>query len=140
MGALLAGLALGVRFNPLSAAIASGAAAAYAAADGTVRGRRGVASAVLAAGWLIGDGLRVIGRAREVFDGVRPLLAQGAPRSAEWTAVVVWAAVGFALGYVVPAWAGVYAGRQTVRGLPWAVAACVAVGASLGFAAVAGGL
>ncbi|TLM70156.1 MAG: hypothetical protein FDZ70_09310, partial [Actinobacteria bacterium] len=103
LAAVLAGLALGARFNPLTSALAAGACAALAvgrdAGGGPARhagGRIGLATAVLAGGWLLGDGLRVIARAREMADGVAPLLAVGASRSAEWTALVAWALFGLA--------------------------------------------
>lgn len=140
LAAVIAGLALGMRFNPLSAALASGAFAAYVSAGDGRRGRAGVGAAVLAAGWLLGDGLRVIARSREVYDGVRALVAVGAPPQAEWTAIAVWTVSGIALGYALPAWAGAYAGRQTVRGVPAAVGACVAATTALAFAALAGNL
>lgn len=136
--AVVAGVALGMRYNPVAAMLASAVVAAYLAWGETRQSRVAIGAAVIAAAWLIGDGLRVIGHAREAYDGASSLLAAGAPSWAEWTALALWALVGLGAGYVLPAWAGVHAGRRTVMGVDWLVAASVAFTVTVALSALFG--
>lgn len=136
--AIRAGLELGLAFNPLTAALGAAASAAYVAAD--LRARRVVGAAMLAAAWLLGDGLRIIGRAREIRDGVATILPATAPAWADWVALGLWAVIGITAGYAWPSWAGAYAGRRTILGWDWLVAGSVALTVALALSALAGGL
>lgn len=134
-----AGLALALGYNPIASAVSSAVAAAYLS-RGARPSRVALAAGVLAAAWLAADGLRVLASARDAYDGVRPLLATAEPAWAAWTVIAVWAAGGLAAGYALPAWAGTYAGRRTVFGIEWLVAASVAVTVALALSALAGAL
>lgn len=115
--ALVLGLGLGLQYNPLAATLASVAAAVLYGYPGAPSGRRPLAVSVLALGWLAGDGAR-IGRA----------LAETAPASgARWAAVLAWVVTGAAVGYVVPAAAGILVGRRVTRGTGWLSAGAVAL-------------
>lgn len=138
IAAIVAGVSLGLRYNPVTAAVAAAVTAAYLTRGERRRSRVALAAAVLCAAWLLGDGLRVLGRARDVYDGARPLLETAAPVWASWTVVGLWALVGLGAGYALPAWAGLYAGRRTVLGVDWLVGASVAVTVALALSALAG--
>lgn len=136
-----AGIALAVAFNPLASLVATPVAAALLSgrtAPGHVR--RGWAVAVIVLGWFAGDGLRVLGRARDVFDLAGGGLGAGTPVWAQYTALALWAAGGIALGYVAPVWAGSFVGRRVTHGTGWAAAAMVAASASVAAAMLSGGL
>ena len=64
VSAAMAGLLLGVQFNPLASVVGASLAAAFATA-----GRTGWALAVLFAAWLVGDGARVIARGTDALAG-----------------------------------------------------------------------
>ncbi len=136
---LAIGLELGAAFNPFTAAAGAALAAAYVTSD--LRARRTAGAAALATAWLAGDGLRVLGRARELHGGasLAPDFAS-APAWAGWTAVALWVLVGVVIGYAVPAWAGAFAGRRTVLGLDWLVAGSVALTVSLATSGLLGSL
>jgi len=106
---VLAGVAAGFQFHPVFAAVFSAAAAGLAGYRKAPRARVWWAVAVVLAGWLLGDGIRVAGS------------------SGEPTYLIVWALAGLAVGYVVPALLGAYVGRQVHRGTGYLSAAAIAI-------------
>jgi hypothetical protein len=134
---MLAGLALGVAFNPLVSIVGAPLAAALYGAPRRGREHHAWAVAAVAVAWLVGDGFRVMGRLRDVLDG-RGLLLAHAPPWASYAALAAWAIVGLALGYALPAALGAYVGRRVVRGTGWLSAIGVAAATSAALAALAG--
>jgi hypothetical protein len=65
--------------------------------------------AVLFAGWALGDGIRLV-----ASGGSEPYLA-------------AWALTGLGIGYVLPALAGAYVGRQVHRGTGYLSAGAIAI-------------
>lgn len=140
-GVLAAGSALAVAFNPLTSIVATPLTAALLGGrDGSGPRRRAWAFVVLSAGWLLGDGLRVLGRARDVLDGTGGLLEAGAPLWAQYSTVALWGLGGLALGYVLPVCAGAFVGRRVTHGTGWAAAGMVAAGVAGGLATLAGSI
>jgi len=125
--ALLGGVRSGLHPNPLFGLIAAGLAAAFLGARKRSHDRELWGWAVLIVGWLVGDGLWVLGRARDVYDGVTRLLDVSQPMWAEWVTLAAWALVSFAVGYLVPALLGKTVGRRVTHGTGWLAAASVAV-------------
>ena len=125
------GLALAAAFNPIIALIGAAAAAAIVSVG---RGYRRTFAAVstLLAFWLVGDGLRVLARGRDLADGLGGSVGWPA-----WLSVALWGAGGLLLGYALPAWAGAFVGRRVVIGTGWLTAITVSVGVSLAVAALA---
>ncbi len=134
LAAAVTGLALAVSFNPMASLVGAALAAALLARAE----RPGAGIVVLAAAWLLGDGLRVLARARDAFDGVGPLVP-GAP-VATWVALGLWALGGALVGYALPAWAGAFVGRRVTHGTGWLAAATIAAVSSAGLAVLAGTL
>jgi hypothetical protein len=118
----VAGLATGLQFNPLSAAVSAVVAAALTGYRRAPRSRIWWAAAVLLVGWAAGDGIRVAGSSAKA-----PFLA-------------AWAIAGLASGYVLPAVAGSYIGRQVHRGTGWLSAGAVALMVVPALSTVAGTL
>ncbi len=116
LAAIREGLLLAAQFNPVTALIGAviGAVALSRGADVL---RVAIAVVALAGAWYLGDGARVL-----VFLGDVP----GATGAAGWTAVALWAIGGMVLGYVLPALAGGFVGRNVTFGTGWASAAVVA--------------
>jgi hypothetical protein len=106
---IAAGAALGLRFAPLYAAVTAAFAAALAGYRRAPRSRLWWAAAVVIAGWVAGDGIRIAGS------------------SAHVSTLVAWAVAGLALGYALPALAGAYVGRQVHKGTGYLSAAVVAL-------------
>ncbi len=106
---IAAGAALGLQFAPLYAAATAALAAALAGYRKAPRYRPWLAGAVVAAGWAVGDGIRIAGSSEAV-----PVL-------------VAWAIAGLVVGYGLPALAGAYVGRQVHRGTGYLSAALVAI-------------
>jgi hypothetical protein len=134
---LAGGVTLGLSFNPLAAVAGS----MLAAVVGTVVARRdgnpfwwvGVAVAA----WLAGDGIVVAGAAATLLrTGTGPLGA-AAPAWAAWLLLMVWAAAGLAVGYLLPAGAGIAVGRRVHFGTGWLAAGAVALGAALSVVVIA---
>lgn len=128
--ALLGGLRGGLHPNVLLGVITAALAAALFGSPGSSYERTRYAWAVLVVGWLIGDGLWLLGRARDIYDGLTRLLDASAPMWAEWVTLGTWAVVGFVVGYLLPAWIGRAVGRRVTHGTGWLAAASVAVTAS----------
>ncbi|MDO9556546.1 MAG: hypothetical protein Q7J82_03050 [Coriobacteriia bacterium] len=128
--ALMGGIRGGLHPNPLVGLISAGLAAVLLGAPKTPRERERYAWATLVVGWLIGDGLWVLGRARDVYDGVARLLDASQPMWAEWVTLGTWALVSFAVGYLVPVLLGKTVGRRVTHGTGWLAAGSVAVMAS----------
>lgn len=140
LGALWGGARVGLHPNPMLGVASAALAALIGGAPKASRERRQVAWGVLGAGWLLGDGLRVLARSRDLADGVSRLLGVGQPLWASWVALAVWALVGFAAGYVLPAWVGWQVGRRVTYGTGWLAATAVAVAASLALATLFAGM
>lgn len=129
--ALLGGVRGGLHPNPLIGVITAALAAALMGAPKTPRERERYAWVVLVVGWLIGDGLWVLGRTRDLYDGVGRLLEAAQPIWADWVTIAVWALVSLTVGYVVPVLLGKTVGRRVTHGTGWLAAGSVAVMASL---------
>ncbi len=138
--ALRDGALLAVEYNPLFAAISAALAAALVGYPKAPRVRREWAAFVLAAGWLIGDGLRVMARARDYYDGVAAFRAAGMPVWPGWATLAVWALGSLALGYVAPALVGAAVGRRVTHGTGWLAAAAIASALTLAVSAGVGAL
>ncbi len=137
--ALWHGVQLGIQYNPvfgIGGAIAASALLGYPRAP---RERRFWAGAALVVAWLVGDGLQIIGRARDVFDGVGAFAAHHA-RGGRVRAARDVALVKAAVGYVAPAWLGIHVGRRVTHGTGWLAAMAIAVAASLGVSTLAASL
>ena len=137
-GALADGLAFAVRFNPLAAAITAGLAGAVSGYPRDQRVRRRWSALLVAAGWLAGDGLRALARARDLADSGAAVLTPGVPVWAGWLTVLLWSAGSLAIGYVLPTLAGALVGRRVTFGIRWIAAAAVGSGLALAVSAVAG--
>jgi hypothetical protein len=135
LGVLRDGAALGLGFNPIVALVGAAIAAGLAGYGGAPEVRRPLAVAALLVAWLGGDGLRVLARARDAYDGVAWLLT--GPQWTTWVALATWAVVGAAVGYVLPAVAGVAVGRRVHKGTGWLSAIMVSGSTSLALAAIA---
>lgn len=136
LAAIADGARLGVQFNPLFATIGSAIAAALLGYPKAPVERRFTAGAVIAIAWLTGDGLRILGRARDTIDGIGAL----ANAVSGWIVLGLWALVGIALGYVLPMVVGVAVGRRVTFGTGWLAAATIAVAVSLALATLLGGI
>ncbi|MDH4140711.1 MAG: hypothetical protein OEV43_09100 [Coriobacteriia bacterium] len=132
--ALQAGFALALSYSPVVAPVVAVGAAALAGHPKASHSRVAWAFALVLGGWLVGDGLRALGRARDLADGVGWLLGPPTPMWAEWTAIAAWALGALALGYALPAWAGAFVGRRVTRGTGWmaAIAVCMTASAAVG--------
>jgi hypothetical protein len=107
--AILDGIAAGLRFHPVFAALAAAVAAGLAGYRKAPRSRIWFASAVVFAGWLVGDGIRILGA------------------TAPAAHLVAWGLTGLAVGYALPAAAGAYVGRQVHKGTGFMSAIAVAL-------------
>jgi len=130
--AVATGAALAASFNPLASLIASPLAALMTGGKRRPpRRRTGFAAAVLAAGWLAGDGFRILGLAHQAYAsaaGIAEVTTSG------WTAyltLAIWGSGSIVAGYLLPVWAGVFVGRRVIHGTGWASAAWVAGSASI---------
>lgn len=131
--ALRDGFALAVSYNPVFALLGAAASAGVLSVGrGARRGFAGMS--VLLGFWLVGDGLRVMARARDLTDGVGVL----PPGWTGWVALGLWALGGLLLGYWLPAWAGSFAGRRVLLGTGWLTGIVVSVTLSLGIASLVG--
>lgn len=106
---ILGGVAAGLAFHPLFAALSAALAAGLSGYRRAPRWRVWLSAGVLVAGWVVGEGIRV------------------AASHAQVPYVAAWAVTGFALGYALPAFAGGYVGRQVHKGTGYLSAAAVAL-------------
>ena len=113
LGPALTGVAMGLQFNPLVAAVIAAVAAALVGYRGAPASRVWWAGCLLATGWVVGDGISVAAGVGPGPDG----LMLGA----------AWIATGLVLGYLVPALVGAAVGRSVFHGTGWLAAAAVAV-------------
>lgn len=128
--ALRDGALLGVQYNPLFALGTAALAAALWGHRKVKRDHRWWAAVALVVGWLAGDGLRILGRARDYWDASATYAASGLPVWPGWTNLAVWALVSLALGYLVPALVGGAVGRRVTHGTGWLAAAAIAAALS----------
>lgn len=129
--ALATGLQAALAYNPLAALLGSTAAAMLLAPRDRTLDRTVWSVAAVVIAWLVGDGMRIIARARDLFDGFGYLIAPDETTSAAYLALAIWALLGAALGYVAPAAAGVFVGRRVTHGTGWLAAGNIAVLSSL---------
>ena len=106
---ILTGVAAGLQFNPLFAAVTAALAAALSGFRRAPRTRVWISAVVVVAGWVVGDGIRI------------------AATSGATAYLAAWALTGLAVGYGLPAFAGAYVGRQVHKGTGYLSAAAVAV-------------
>ncbi len=132
--ALLEGLRLAVQFNPLVAIVTAAVASAVSGYPRAPRERQHWTELIVALGWLLGDGLRVLGRARDTYD------VAGVPDWSAWFVLALWATGSLFLGYVLPVLAGTAVGRRVTHGTGWLAAAAVAAGLSAAISAAVGAL
>jgi hypothetical protein len=138
--ALADGSRFAVQYNPLFAIGAAATAAALYGYPKAPRDRLWWSVSVLGVGWLLGDGLRVLARARDVYDGIAvPALADG-PAWAGWAVIGTWAIGTLLIGYALPAGVGAKVGRRVTHGTGWLSAAAVAGGLSLALSTIVGAL
>ena len=109
LGHIAAGVIGGLRFNLVVAAIAAAGAAAISGYRRAPRWRTWASAGVLCAGFVIGDGLRIVAVGGDTLR------------------IAVACAVALALGYVFPAVAGAYVGRQVHKGTGFMSAIAVAL-------------
>ncbi|MDY0340595.1 MAG: hypothetical protein RBS17_05235 [Coriobacteriia bacterium] len=140
LGALLQGLRFGVAYNPLVAAIAAAIGAGISGYPRAPRERRIEALGVVVLGWLLGDGLRVLGHARDLYDGIATTALAGAPGWSGWVFIAVWALVSLGLGYVTPMLVGAAVGRRVTQGTGWLAAAGLAIALVVAVSAGVGAL
>jgi hypothetical protein len=117
-----AGVSAGLLFDPLVASVTAAVSAALSGYGGAPRSRWLMSAAVVLAGWAFGDGVRIAG-------------SLGSPAQ-----LAAWALTGLAFGYVLPAVAGAYVGRQVHRGTGWLAAGAVALMLAPALSALGGAL
>jgi len=125
---------LGLQFNPIFAVVGAAIAAGLLGYAKAPRERGFWAGAAIVVAWLVGDGLLIMARARDAYDGVAQV--SGSPVWATVVLLALWALVSVTIGYLVPAWAGVTVGRRVTHGTGWLAAMSVAVGVSLGISSL----
>ncbi len=140
LAALRDGVLLAVQYNPLFAAVSAAIAAALTGYPKARRDRREWAVLVLAAGWLAGDGLRIMARARDHFDSTEAFSAAGMALWPGWVTFAMWALGSLALGYVGPMLVGASVGRRVTHGTGWLAAAAIASALTLAVSAAVGAL
>ncbi len=128
--ALIGGLALGLSFNVVAAAVG----AVLAAILGTLKARRGgglslPAALVVLAAWLVGDGLEILIGGLALVRRGTALLGPGAPAWLTALVLAEWALVGLLVGYALPAALGVAVGRRVHWGTGWLSSGAVALAA-----------
>jgi len=127
---LIAGFRLGLAPNPLYATAGAMIAAGLAGHRRPSRGQESVAVAALLVAWALGDGVPVLSRVIGAVKSASPL-TESWPG---WLALLLWALVGLAVGYVAPAAAGIIVGRRVMHGTGWLAAMAVAGGVSIALA------
>jgi hypothetical protein len=130
LSAIAGGASLGMAFNPLLSLLGAAISAALLASGRGAR-RMFAGASVLLGFWLVGDGFRVMARARDLVDGV------GATGWQVWVTVAVWTLVGAGVGYALPAVSGAFAGRRVTWGTGWLTAAAVSIGLSMALISLA---
>ena len=140
LGALLQGLRFGAAYNPLVAAIAAAIAAGVSGYPRAPRERRIEALGIVVFGWVLGDGLRILGHARDLYDGIATAALAGAPEWSGWVFIAAWALVSLGLGYVMPMLVGSAVGRRVTQGTGWLAAAVLAVALTVAVSAGVGAL
>ena len=135
--AFVYGVQLGLRYSPIFAVVGSAAAAVVYVARVKVAEARVWAGSILVVAWLLGDGMRIIARARDAYDGQLALSTLGdvSPEVVS-AALLVWALFGLGVGYLLPMATGVYVGRRVTHGTGWLTAGSIAVAASLAVSAL----
>lgn len=134
------GLVFGVQFNPLWAIGTAAVAAALWGYPKAPKKRAQWAALAIVAGWLVGDGLRILARSREYYDSSATFAKVGLPVWTGWVHLGVWALVSLALGYAIPALVGAAVGRRVTHGTGWLAAAGIAAALALAASKAAGAL
>ncbi|HHJ99469.1 MAG TPA: hypothetical protein ENN10_05925 [Actinobacteria bacterium] len=140
LGALLQGVRFGLEYNPLLAVITVAVSAALAGRPRLKASRHAEAAGIVGVGWLVGDGLRILGHARDLHDGLAPAALAGAPEWAGWLFLGGWALISLVVGYLGPALVGAAVGRRVTHGTGWLAAAGVGVALTVAISAGAGAL
>jgi hypothetical protein len=109
LGQLVTGVASGLQFNPIAAALAATLAAGLSGYRRAPRSRIWWSAGVVLAGWAAGDGVRIAGSSGSSLH------------------LAAWAVAGLAVGYAAPAALGAYVGRQVHRGTGYLSAGAVAL-------------
>lgn len=99
------------------------------------RSRLTLALGVLVGVWFLGDGAMVTLAGIDLARGAQGL-AGAAAGSGDWIALAIWGLGSLALGYVLPAWAGAFAGRRVTHGTGWLTAMSLAVAVSLAISVI----
>lgn len=107
--ALVQGGRLALEFNPVAAVVAAGAAGLIAGTPRASRRHARWAAAAVLGCWALGDGPAVAGLLSSIAGSTAAI-------AGPVTQLVVWAAGGLCLGYLVPAAVGVSVGRRVVFG------------------------
>jgi hypothetical protein len=134
LAAVAEGAQLAVQYHPLAAVVTAAAAAAVSGYPRAPRERRHWTEFLVAIGWLVGDGLRVLGHARDLYD------AAGPSGWSVWLVLAIWALGSLGVGYVLPVLAGTAVGRRVTHGTGWLAAAGVAGGLSVAISGIVGAL
>lgn len=136
---LLAGVTLAFHFNPVTATITALLAAGLAGGKRSPGASRMLlVTAVITAGWLIGDGAVILSNAYDAYTSDAVRIVPAFPEWAEYLALAAWGLGGMTLGYLLPTWAGVFVGRRVTHGTGWASAAWVAASFALVLSMFAG--
>jgi len=133
---LVDGVGLAAQYNPLVALVTAVLACVLAGYPRATRERQHMSELVIAVGWLLGDGLRILGHGRDLYDGI-------AVTGSDWVAwgtLVVWAAGSLALGYLLPVFVGTTVGRRVTHGSGWLAAGGMAAASSAAITALVAAL
>ena len=136
--AIVTGAWFAFQFNPIVALVTAAIAAALNGHPKAERNGLWRAGFALALGWVIGDGLLIVGRARDFADGA--IVIGSGPAWAVWVTLAVWALGSLGVGYVAPALVGGAVGRRVTVGTGWLAAAVVAGTLVLSVSAAVGAL
>lgn len=137
--AIVTGVCFAFQFNPIVALVTAVVAAAFNGYPKATRNRMWRAGFALAIGWVIGDGLLILGRARDFADGAIAI-GSGGPAWAGWVTLAIWVLGSLGIGYVAPALVGGAVGRRVTVGTGWLAAAVVAGTLVLSVSAAVGAL
>lgn len=134
--AVVDGVGLAAQYNPLIALVTAVAASVLSGFPRATRERQHLSELVIAVGWLLGDGLRILGHGRDLYDGI----AVSGSDWAAWGTLVVWAAGSLALGYLLPVFVGTTVGRRVTHGSGWLAAGGMAAASSAAITALVASL
>lgn len=140
LATLSAGARLAVQYNPVAAAVSVAIAAAIAGSPSTRGARWKPAALTILMGWLVGDGVHVVGLLRDLAAEYAGRPSFDASSWAGLGVASIWALGSLALGYVAPTLLGVAVGRRVTHGTGRLAAAAIACSATLILAVIVAGL